>query len=206
MRSSSSTRQSSLGEEDEVVAIRQILREQARRGCAFVLITGASGSGKSSLARAGVLPAIVAHEIDGDVTGWCTAVLTPAEGEGDLLLTLARALAAERSLPALRCEPDSIVKLASDLGRDPEMACRRVLLPDLMPVRATVFSFSYDQIEELFSDQRFNIETRDVFFRALEALARCGRAWGTRHGPQRLLRPVPVARGARANEGRRRPI
>ena len=44
------------GREDEIVSIRTRLREQACRGCAFVLISGPSGSGKSSLARAGVLP------------------------------------------------------------------------------------------------------------------------------------------------------
>lgn len=40
------------GREDDVVAIRNRIRDQACRGCAFLLISGASGSGKSSLARA----------------------------------------------------------------------------------------------------------------------------------------------------------
>jgi hypothetical protein len=166
------------GREDEIVAVRQLLREQARRGCAFVLITGASGSGKSSLVRAGVLPAVAAHEIDSDVAGWRTAVFTPAAGGGDLMLTLARALTDESASPALRFEPDGLAKFASDLARDPEMVCRLALRPALESggrrERLLVF---VDQLEELFSDQRITAEARDAFACALEALARSGCAW-----------------------------
>jgi WD40 repeat protein len=166
------------GREDEIVAVRQLLREQARRGCAFVLVTGSSGSGKSSLVRAGVLPAIAAHEVDGDVAGWRAAILTPAEGDGDLMLTLARALSAERALPALGGHPGGIAQLAADLTRDPEMFCRRVLRPDLKSggrnQRLLVF---VDQLEELFADRRMTAEARESFANALEALARSGCVW-----------------------------
>jgi hypothetical protein len=57
------------GREDEILEVRQALREQARNGCAFVLISGASGSGKSSLARAGVLPTLASYEIDESIAG-----------------------------------------------------------------------------------------------------------------------------------------
>ena len=166
------------GREDEIVAVRQLLREQARRGCAFVLITGASGSGKSSLVRAGVLPAIAAHEIDGDVAGWRIAVFTPAAGDGDLLLTLACALSAESALPALCCEPEALARLADDFARDPEMVCRRVLRPALeLGRRRDRLLVFVDQLEELFTYQRITEKTREAFVCALEALARSGCAW-----------------------------
>ncbi|MFM7929769.1 MAG: ATP-binding protein, partial [Pirellula sp.] len=47
------------GRESEIVSIRRQLNAQAAARCAFVLIIGPSGSGKSSLARAGVIPEIV---------------------------------------------------------------------------------------------------------------------------------------------------
>lgn len=166
------------GREDEIVAVRQLLREQARRGCAFVLIAGASGSGKSSLVRAGVLPSVAAHEIDNEVSGWRTAIFTPAEGGGNLLLTLAEAMTAESALPALRGQAGGVAQLAADLASDPGMVCRRVLLPGLQSVheheRLLVFA---DQLEELFTDQRIAAETRDGFVLALEALARSGYVW-----------------------------
>ncbi len=36
--------------------LRELLARQEARGCAFVLVLGASGSGKSSLVKAGLLP------------------------------------------------------------------------------------------------------------------------------------------------------
>jgi WD40 repeat protein len=166
------------GREDEIVAVRQLLREQARRGCAFALITGASGSGKSSLARAGVLPAVAAHEVDSEVGGWRTAIFTPAEGDGDLMLTLAGALTSASALPELRGKSDALAQLAGDLARDSEMVFRRVLRPALESgrVRKRLFVL-VDQLEELFTDQRIAKEARDTFIRAIEALARSGFAW-----------------------------
>jgi tetratricopeptide (TPR) repeat protein len=166
------------GREDEIVAIRHLLREQARRGCAFVLIAGASGSGKSSLARAGVLPAVATYEIDEDVAGWRIAVFTPAEGGGDLLFTLARALTAASALPALLGDPGAVAHLAGDLSRDPEMVCRRVIRPMLASDgQRNRLLVLVDQFEEIFADQRFTAEARNSFTRALEALARSGWIW-----------------------------
>jgi len=53
-------------------------------GCAFVLVVDASGSGKSSLARAGVLPALNTGGFDESVSFWGTAVLSPSSYENDL--------------------------------------------------------------------------------------------------------------------------
>ncbi len=50
-------------------------RLQARR---FLAVFGASGSGKSSLLRAGLLAALRRGELDG-ATGWDTALITPGE-------------------------------------------------------------------------------------------------------------------------------
>ncbi len=68
----------------------------------FLLVLGASGSGKSSLARAGILPALLEPGVIDGVGYWRRAVLTPSDGLGDLFGSLANALLADAALPELR--------------------------------------------------------------------------------------------------------
>ncbi len=63
--------------------------ERLRRGVAFLLLIGGSGSGKSSLLRAGLLPRVVRHGVVPDIDLWRTALLLPT---GDPLQNLATAL------------------------------------------------------------------------------------------------------------------
>ncbi len=69
--------------------------ERLRRGVAFLLLIGGSGSGKSSLLRAGLLPRVVRHGVVPDIDLWRTALLLPT---GDPLHNLATALFAYEAL------------------------------------------------------------------------------------------------------------
>ncbi len=81
------------GRRADVERARERLEDAAARGCAFLLIDGASGAGKSSLARAGLLPRIADLELD-----LRRAVLRPAAAP---LAALARALFAPHAAPEL---------------------------------------------------------------------------------------------------------
>ena len=64
------------------------LRDRQENGCAFVVIVGASGAGKSSLARAGVAASLTQYAADTSVRAWHAAVLIPgliaaAERDGE---------------------------------------------------------------------------------------------------------------------------
>jgi len=77
------------------------LTRQAKSQTPFVLVLGASGSGKSSLVRAGVLPMLT--EV-GTMTGegpWRYAITRPGAG-GDPFDSLAAALQADTALPELK--------------------------------------------------------------------------------------------------------
>ncbi len=87
------------GREEETHEVRFALREQARRGCAFLLLLGASGSGKSSLARSGALPDIIQNELDDQVVAWRSLIITPAELAPDPVLALLRRLATPKFGP-----------------------------------------------------------------------------------------------------------
>ena len=76
------------------------LKDAAEKSCPFLLVDGASGSGKSSLVRAGLVPRLTAAGVVPSVDVWRVAVMRPAEVLGDPFAALARALLmADADLP-----------------------------------------------------------------------------------------------------------
>jgi pentatricopeptide repeat protein len=170
------------GREDEALEVRRALQRKAQEGCAFVLISGASGSGKSSLARAGVLPAIIEHEVDSTVAGWRYAVCTPSQLGENMCAGLARVLCGEAVLPELGIAPDSVRVLAEGFAQAPKPTVDQSVRPALMRAAqgkagAIRLFLLVDQLEELFVDKRLKDDDRERFTAALEALARSGSVW-----------------------------
>lgn len=170
------------GREDEIVSIRTLLCEQARRGCAFVLISGPSGSGKSSLAWAGVLPVVCNREIDTDIWQWRWLALRPSQLGDDLLGGLIRALTADGVLPELReWAGDNVVP--EDSASFPKwlitfgLRVRDALKPADCKRGATRLILLVDQMEELFSGTTISDQSRQQLFEALEILAGSGSVW-----------------------------
>ena len=84
-----------------IASVLMKLRRQAERGAAFVLIMGMSGGGKSSLARAGVLPLMLHPGVLGRAPEWRHASFRPSDGHGDLASALIAALAQASAVPDL---------------------------------------------------------------------------------------------------------
>lgn len=168
------------GREDEVLEVHRALQQRARAGCAFVLVSGASGSGKSSLVRAGVVPAIVEQEVDNVVIGWRYLVCTPAQFAGDLCGGLARLLCSKDVLPETMVSAD---KLAEGFKTaPPNVTVDQSIRPALAAAAqgklgATRLLVLVDQMEELFTDKNLTDRDRDCFVSVLEALASSGVAW-----------------------------
>jgi tetratricopeptide (TPR) repeat protein len=104
------------------------LRSKAAQGRPFVLILGASGSGKSSLAMAGVLPLLVKPGTIEGVGLWRRVVFRPGGQTevGDLFDRLAAALVRQQhegeGLPELISGSTTVEQLAADLRADPKAA------------------------------------------------------------------------------------
>jgi len=158
--------------------------------CPFVLIFGASGSGKSSLMRAGVVPWLVRPGLIEGVGLWRRAILKPSEQAGDLLEGLARVLVQPNSLPELVADGTTVEALAEMLRDEPksivglikgalsQAATEEQRSGDLNKPPVSRLALGLDQLEEVFTLQdRFDEEGRRMFFRALGALARSGYVW-----------------------------
>ena len=83
--------------------VLEALEAQVRAQRPFVLVVGASGSGKSSLVRAGVLPLLTQPETIEGIGLWRWSVTRPGAGGsgGDCFDALAAALLEPSALPAL---------------------------------------------------------------------------------------------------------
>ncbi|MEI7607345.1 MAG: SUMF1/EgtB/PvdO family nonheme iron enzyme, partial [Rhodospirillaceae bacterium] len=166
--------------------VTEALVKRAGRGCAFLLVLGASGIGKSSLVRAGVLPNLMAPGVVERVDGWRHVAFRPGEGGGDLFDGLARALVTQkRALPELEAAGIDAATLAEQWRGNPAqaalplrpglrlaaMALPRSVEAPLPELRLVVVA---DQLEELFSLRQITPEHAAAFVRLLEGLARGG--------------------------------
>ena len=118
------------GRTGAIGAVLDALEVQVRAKRPFVLVVGASGSGKSSLVRAGVLPLLTQPETIEGIGLWRRAVTRPGAGGGggDCFDALAAALLEPPALPAL-ADPESqnaINDLATELREHPDSVALRV--------------------------------------------------------------------------------
>jgi serine/threonine protein kinase/tetratricopeptide (TPR) repeat protein len=110
--------------------VLEALEEQRKVWRPFVLIVGSSGSGKSSLVRAGVLPQLIQPGTIEGIGLWRRAVTRPGGGGsgGDCFDVLANALLDSAALPGLENpeSPSSVEDLAKELRDHPEAVALRV--------------------------------------------------------------------------------
>jgi len=118
------------GRTKAVGEVLEALEEQGRAHRPFVLVLGASGSGKSSLVRAGVLPLLTQPGTIEGIGLWRRAITRPGAGggSGDCFDALAGALLEASALPPLGNpeSPHAIGDLAIELREHSESVALRV--------------------------------------------------------------------------------
>jgi hypothetical protein len=165
---------------------REKLLDAAQRGTPFLLVLGTSGSGKSSLVRAGLVPRL--SQPGGAVLGidlWRSCVVRPSAGDTPLH-AVARALYQSDALPELTAgDNPSPSEFAGLLASAPDAAARAVRLALARstaevaerewfdrPVEARLL-LVVDQFEEALAQAA----DTELLARALAALVASGEVW-----------------------------
>ena len=180
------------GRDASVRAASEQLIAAATAGTAFLLVRGASGSGKSSLVRAGLLPELYVPRAVSGVGAWRRVLFQPRENPGDLFLGLARRLAEPGpgiGLAEMLSADFTVEQLARHL-RDNATAPAAPFAQALGQVAAAMrgrgelleaervrLILVVDQIEELFTFTTIPDAERRTFVKLLDGLARSGVVW-----------------------------
>lgn len=167
----------------------ELLKRRIDVGCAFVLVLGASGCGKSSLVKSGLLADLKLRRMIGQVVLCRHAIFRPSDAPDDLLQGLAKALLSSDALPELS---------GLDLNYDEKtlMGQLRGTSNQALPIRQALdvakskqekpkltdrdearLVLIIDQLEELFTIDRLTLEERTTFVSTLVALACSQLVW-----------------------------
>jgi len=181
------------GRDAAVMKATEQLAANARSGWAFLLVSGASGSGKSSLVKAGILPRLMKPQRISGAAFRRLTVFRPATGGIDVFLGLAtaltRATGPEVGLPQLVAPGQDAAHLATHLRGvtgDPGYlfanALGRVTEAGRKSGRLLAFEEAklilvVDQFEELFTVSSISAEDRRLFVQLLAGLARSETVW-----------------------------
>ncbi|MBF0143036.1 MAG: SUMF1/EgtB/PvdO family nonheme iron enzyme [Magnetococcales bacterium] len=172
------------GRTKERLELRDALASQSARGCAFLLVFGASGSGKSSLVKAGLLSDLKIPGMMEKVGLVRHAIVRPTDDE-DLYAVLARGILSESALPELTSLQYDQAKLTKLLRAVPDQAvlpieqglARAGEQEKLINHAQARFLLIVDQLEEIFTQSKVGQTEREGFVLALKALAESGLVW-----------------------------
>jgi tetratricopeptide (TPR) repeat protein len=176
-------------------------KDAAARGTPFLLLVGASGAGKSSLARAGLVPRITASGVVPSVDLWRVAEMHPSEAPDGPVMSLAmRLFDGEENIPEEeRGRPPALPEIADGDYRTPGKLARLFIEAGsaaIAPVTGALeraaeaerarqgFSRQFrarlliviDQLDELFAPD-VAPEQRTAFARLLAGFAESGQVW-----------------------------
>jgi WD40 repeat protein len=182
------------GRDALVARASEQLAAGARQGSAFLLVVGASGSGKSSLVKGAVVPRLMKPQRIEGAAFLRRVVFRPADAQRDLFLGLVESLTSpsERSdlgLPELLAPGQSAKDLATHLRATAESAAflfsgalARVTTmsqdaKQILPHETAKLILVIDQFEELFTLASIGADDRAAFVKLLNALAHSGAIW-----------------------------
>jgi len=169
-------------------AVEQLSRD-AEGGRAFLLILGASGAGKSSLAQAGALPALTGRGIVPGVGLWRRAVMRPGGHPEGPFAALADALVGPSALPELTAgnqDPAALARHLEAAADDPSYPVVAALdaversareRGEILRIETARLALVIDQLEELFTASDLPPAVRRAFVACIDGLARCGRVF-----------------------------
>jgi tetratricopeptide (TPR) repeat protein len=178
------------GRASAVQEIIEALIKRAEAGDGFILVTGASGCGKSSLVKAGVVAGLIERGVVLDAKLWRRCTFRPS-GAGTMASRFAAALIDKAAIPELITLGVSADGLADELSRGEILSLRYGLVEAVRQAGSAAAGSEpagsahagrlilvIDQLEELFTDPNLKQAEREWFVDLLIKLAASGFVWG----------------------------
>ncbi|MFT5501057.1 MAG: WD40 repeat protein/class 3 adenylate cyclase, partial [Woeseiaceae bacterium] len=170
------------GRSSAITSTKERLERQAEYGKAFLLIYGMSGTGKSSLMRAGLLPTLVNSDHDEGIALRRYCLFRPSEGSSPTAALINR-LQSESVFPEWTNGNDS-KKPTKTIEESPQHVVdmvRNALAAasnskNINPQMSRLI-VAVDQLEELFTSEEIDSESRIAFVEVLSTLAQSGQVW-----------------------------
>lgn len=165
--------------------LREALAAKAEHGSAFVLLLGMSGSGKSSLVRAALIPDLCVPGVVEHVGLFRYGIARPSDAPDAPLMAIARALVSGTALPELLEIGWPVDRIQQQLHDKPEdvvpalaealklAGSRAGLLPDAKARLVLLI----DQLEELFTTVTLTADKRDRFVSTMRTLVESRYVW-----------------------------
>ncbi len=166
------------GRDEEILELLQRRRDQEQAGCAFAVIVGASGSGKSSLAKAGIAASLIQNAGDNGMTKqWRASTFVPGLAAENLCAALVRSIA--ETLPELSDSTTTLDDVAKSLAENAPLTVRLSIMPAFARASDQAggevrLLLVLDQLEELWTNRQTTSDDRERFLAAIEALAQSG--------------------------------
>jgi hypothetical protein len=169
--------------------VLHIIRQQATGGRVFVLILGMSGSGKSSLIRAGILPTMTHPGVIEGIGLWRWGIVRLSNMSSNLLLGIAQIVLDDNVLPELAATGATVEALAEAFKNAPQQAALLIRIglcrtaenfaksEGLVTPPEARLVLVVDQMEELFTLNAFTQSDRDGCIALLSTLASSGVVW-----------------------------
>jgi DNA-binding winged helix-turn-helix (wHTH) protein len=164
------------GRSEQINALLERIARQIKHGRGFCLLLGPSGSGKSSLINAGILPNLASPQGFHGIGLACYSILDLADvAEDQLLLELAAAMLDWELDDAPVLAGYSAETLAHALEQDIDSLCAQLCraLPS-QSWQKPRFGLFVDRLEVLLSSPRFSAAAREQGLALLDTLARSG--------------------------------
>lgn len=164
------------GRENERCQLQAKLIEQRKAGTAFVVIVGASGSGKSSLARAGIAADLTQSCYEEDVKEYRQCTVIPGTLKDDLIFGLVRILIANFPLSGIDEEVQrDVAKGLRDEPGGAILVIKQWIRTESQAIGGNVkLLLICDQMEELWTGASISVEDRECFLKVLDVLCRSG--------------------------------
>jgi WD40 repeat protein len=176
------------GRTKDMGKIKEALSYQAAVGCAFLMVLGKSGCGKSSLIRAGIIPNITYPGVIEGIEYWRQAYFRPGGSRNNLLQSFTAALLQKEALDGSSSEK-VIREMKKYIKEDKEafvhwvkekllkLAKQEKESKKLLKAPETRFVIFIDQMEEIFTVEGITEQDRKEFISVLSMLARSGQVW-----------------------------